>query len=236
MTKDTLAAPAEAVKPLAHISSPDVINLLRDVIMAYTHHHNDLQIEGASMGGSIALGIRSNLDDYGRLVGYAGGNIWALTVIFGRVGERMRKPVRVSLFKSKVGTEEPRQPFAPDANFNHGPTTALLKRVLAMSLSHPFRLSVAQVGDDTHYEIDPSNAEFNVQGDYIKAIRNIFVAVGRNRGRTIYVHLAGMSEEDERREEQHAEALRMSPAVSPLVDRDKELALLREAKERGVKT
>jgi predicted RNA-binding protein YlqC (UPF0109 family) len=231
---DALAAPIQTVNPQPHVAAPQVIDLLRDLIMAYTHHHRDLKIDGASMGGSIALGIRSNLDDYGRLVGAAGGNIWALTVIFGRIGDRMRQPIRVSLFKSKVGLEEPRQPFAPDPDFRHGPTTALFRRVLAMSLRQPCGLSVADVIDSTHYEINPDPVDrADVQGDFIRAIRNIFAAIGKNRGRTVVVHLAGMSEEDERREEQHAEALRMSPAINhpaTMTDHDREME--RELRDR----
>jgi predicted RNA-binding protein YlqC (UPF0109 family) len=245
MTTDTLAAPVRDIKPPLHITPPEIIALLRDVVMAYTRHHNDLKIEGANMGGSVALGIQSHLDDYGRLVGYAGGNIWALNVIFSRIGELLRQPVVVRLHESKVGTETQLQPFQPDQNFKHAPTTALLVRVLAMSLRFSCRLKVADVIHETHYEIDAPDDEKTiiwqstepqfvatqfVFTDYIRAIRNIFRAIGKNRGRVIRVHQAGTTYEDEHRDEQHAQALRMSPAISPRIDRTKEVASLRNPK------
>lgn len=189
--QSALVAPLSMLRqPTAYAQPPDVIDLLGALTRAYTHHHNDLAVCGAKMAGSIALSVQGNKDDHGRLVGIQGMNIWALQTIFTRIGRKMGLPVRLTLLAPTVGTQQPVVPFASDPSFKHGATTALLQRVLAYALAYSYDLLIADVGDNTHYEITVSDDELPiVRGDLVDALHNIFHAIGKNRGRIIHLSL-----------------------------------------------
>lgn len=184
----TIAAKIKRVTPLAHITAPGVIELLGDVCRAYTRYHKDLKIAGAQMAGSIALSVQGHNGDHGQLVGESGNNIRSLNMVFTRIGRKMQQPILLELQDPIVGKRENRREFKPDANFKHAWVTALLTRVLQHVLKFPFKLSVADVGTTTFYEIMPADEELPiVRGDLAKALHNLFHAIGKTHGRKINV-------------------------------------------------
>lgn len=207
-----------------HLSAPEVLALLRDLVFGYTRHHGDLKVQAVHLTSSLALSMQGNKDDHGRLVGEQGRNIRSVQAIFERIGRKIGQPINLTLVPPAVGEQSKLEPFAADPNFSHGATTALLRRVLAASLGRPFALAVAQGIGSTEYELTPDPEELPiVRGALADAIHSIFHAVGKNRGRIIRVSLNDSEPPDP------PNIVAMEPGAGVRMD-----DLDREAKERGL--
>lgn len=169
-----------------------LLEFLPELLRAYTIHHKHLEIEGAQLSSSIAITVRCDQDDNGRLLGSGAANLWALQTICKFIGRRMQRHVHISLLPPAVGRKGKARNFEPDADFDHEPTTAMLKRVLAMAIPRPFDIAISEFGVITEYEIRPSDMDrLWVRGDLTAAVENIFHATGKVRGRIIHVVCEG---------------------------------------------
>jgi predicted RNA-binding protein YlqC (UPF0109 family) len=168
-----------------------VLTALRDLMRAYTRHHEDLDIDHALMSGNFPISVRANDDDQGKLVGGGGSNIWALQFIFKVIGLRMGKRLKVTLLSPTKGKQGELTPFAPKPDFNHGPIADLLERILGMMISQPMRLNVADIAEETQFEIVPADEDLPLfRGDGTHAFQNLVTAIGKSQGRKMVFNLA----------------------------------------------
>lgn len=168
-----------------------VLTAVRDMVRAYTRHHGDLEVDHALMSTNFTISLRVNEDDQGKMVGGGGGNIWALQHLFKVIGLRMGKRLRLTLEKPRRGQQEPLDPFRPNPNFNHGPLAEMLARTLSLMISEPMKLLVADVSDETHFEIVPGAKDLELfRGDTTLAFRNLLTAIGKSNGRRMSFFLS----------------------------------------------
>lgn len=173
------------------------LKLLRELILSFTRHGEDLQTTGATLSTSIALTIQAHRDDHSKIVGQLGQHIWALQTIFDFIGSAMGTRIRVTLLEPGVGEKLPLTPFQNDPKWEPKKVLMLATGILDIVLKKPYAMEAIGNNGQTTIEIKPDKAErlkllnedSKERNDFGEALQYIFHAIGKSQGRIIYIEV-----------------------------------------------
>ena len=164
------------------------LSLMRDIVQAFTQFHGDLEINGARSGGTVICNIRAHCSDHPKIVGTRGVNIRALQSIARAMGERLGGEITLNLLEAKPGVKLPLTNFKENPQWDSGPATGLLQRLLRAVCFDPFTVEEVSASPTTIFAITPSAADFDaIRGTNHEAIHCIWHAIGKSQGRFILV-------------------------------------------------
>ncbi len=170
------------------------VTLLREVILSYTQHGENLVTTSERYTTSIAINVQAHRDDHGKIVGTNGQNIWALKTIFNFIGRGMQTNIRLTLLDPAVGEKQAITPFQRNPEWKPDKALALMRKILDIVLREPYNLEA--LGDiETTLEILPSknerlkliNPHTKERNDFGHALYDIFQAIGKSDGHDIHI-------------------------------------------------
>lgn len=164
------------------------VELLREIIFAFTRHHSDLHIE-LEQPGTIVM--QSNRDDHPRIAGAMGRNIEAVRSIFRFIAAKRKEKLVILLAEPERGRREEIQPYSVDKNWKPDPVVKLITKILEQILRAPFKLetSSSESKATTLLEISPAKEDERIVEALQPALHTIFHAIGRAQGRALYVEM-----------------------------------------------
>lgn len=166
----------------------DVINLLRDLVLSYTRHHEYVKTEGRDMGSAIVLAVKANRDDHPKLVGTGGKHIWALQTIFAAIGAKMRRRINLTLLDPTEGEKGPPATFKVNPHWQPEPMLELLTRVLDATMPVPYSMQHGTLMELTSIQVRPCVWEdIFEKGGLANAIHAIFHAIGKTQGQNVTI-------------------------------------------------
>jgi predicted RNA-binding protein YlqC (UPF0109 family) len=175
-------------------SQPDPIEtvtaLMRDLVSAYTRHHEALRITAERMGPSIGITLQAHKDDHPRLVGARGAHIWALQCIFAFIGARLGRPVKVTLMEPWTGEKMPLRGYEEKPDWDEKPMLALLGRIVGAIVGNNVRTEAVSNGGMTNILVQtPDWSELMTKHQLGLALHQLFHAIGKLEGRIVHVEI-----------------------------------------------
>jgi len=169
----------------------DLTRLVSMLALAFTDHHDELQIEARPLPRKTMLNVRPHIDEYGKLIGTAGVRINAMKTIVSAFALRHQRKVDLVLEKPPGVESADRPKFKADPNWRSDAVLKLCQESLAALFASP-TVGVEDRGDTTILtaQIGAQEVLADLSYEIGDAFDTIFQAIGKAHGRnTICVEL-----------------------------------------------
>lgn len=181
------------------IDPKPVLALLQRLLEGMVAYPDDLRIEHRALTASVTITIQAHAADTPRLIGEGAANYRALVAVLMGAGAQQGYRVNIPPIREPITGEPERYSFQADPNWPRSNILALVRETAKAVVAHPSSVRIAVDDDDpnitTTVEVFVSRTERAELVDALApAIRRLFDAIGRAKGRLVAVDF--MAESD----------------------------------------
>lgn len=167
------------------------IRAFNTIVGQMVKHEADVECVGVSFeNGTLYLEPRCNEEDKGQLIGIKQGNYKAIQTLFALVGSKNGVVFKLlQLAPSVKGNRALPHPFKPSHGWHLDEAEALLEELMNLILERDFQIERETKRDETNFfvTIDRNEGFTTEIADVVYSLSKVMHAVGRMRGRLIYV-------------------------------------------------
>lgn len=173
--------------------------LYRLIVTGMVEYPQDLVIHAEHVGPAVYITAKANVNDQGKLLGAERKTLDAVISIMSVAAKRLGVAARIILADPKPGKYKPFLPYKPKTNWDGADTMALrslLTNISAHLFKYPPKVQWTNLSDTaTAFVLCVRKEEPDCDNlELIHALQVVFVAVGKNKGRSVFLEVVPYGE------------------------------------------